>query len=283
MTLIAAFWCAGDHAVLCADSQETWGAYKTSVTKLKPQEIGRLYQLAYAGSGLADLVDGLGDALEEGLGRSRASSEVTLKKEIQKIFTEFYESSAVKAYALDPNDPNAAVSGVVCIRVAPLGAVFLFKFSKTIVLPVKDFVLRGIEEPIYHHIGQRLYRPNLLPLQARLLGLHLFTEAGLTSNQIGGPTRVVFATRSGMYADDRNTALYASTVTMVQRAMDDVLLACADTSAVSAADVKAQLRTLGRTIQELRAQHVKQLDNQSKKDLKSWGLTKRSAPRLPKP
>src|ERR1700694_1737646 len=69
MTLIAAFWCVGDQAVLCADSQETWGTYKTSVDKIIPQRIG-LYDVAYGGSGLADFVDGLGDALELGLVQS---------------------------------------------------------------------------------------------------------------------------------------------------------------------------------------------------------------------
>lgn len=38
MTLIATFWCAGNQAVLCADSEECSGEFKTSVTKIKPKE-----------------------------------------------------------------------------------------------------------------------------------------------------------------------------------------------------------------------------------------------------
>lgn len=257
VTLIAAFRCKGDGAVLCADSQESWGAYKTSVTKLQPQRIGDLYQLAYAGSGLGDLVDGLGDLLETRLAKSRASGPLSLQRELQKILVDFYKSPAVRNYPADPTDPNSYVSGVVCIRVMPLSKVFLFKFSKTIVLPVKDFVLRGMEEPIYQHIAQRLYRRDLLPLQARLLGLHLLTEAASTSNQIGPPMRVVAMLEVGVFADDRDAPAYVRAVANIQAAMDDLLLACADTHAVSDAEARKRLRIFSSTIIRLLKEHTK--------------------------
>jgi hypothetical protein len=253
MTLIAAFWCAEEQAVLCADSQETWGQYKTSVDKIMPQRIGR-YEVAYGGSGLADFVDGIGDALESGLERSRARDMRTLQKEIQTILTAFYASEPIKAYPVDWNDANTAVSGVICIRVIRSSSVFLFRFSKTVVLPVRDFVLRGIEEPIYQHIAKRLYRPTLNVLQAELLGIHLLTEAGSTSTQIGGETRVVFAMLHGMYAEERSEALklYEEGVANVERVMDDLFLECADTQTVSDARLRVRLKEFIRTIRKVR-------------------------------
>jgi len=271
MTLIAAFRC-GPYAVLCADSQETWGVYKVSVDKIVPQTVG-LYDLAYAGSGLGDFVDGLGDAIEAGLARSRATEERAIQHELQTILASFYSSDHVKSYPVDWNDANTAVSGVICIRVIRTSKVLLFRFSRTIVLPVKDFVLKGIEEPIYQHIVKRLYRPGLNLLQAEMLGLHLLTEAGSTSNQIGGLTRVVWAMDHGMWALEHEEALKleAEGIADVQRAMDDLFIACADVRTVSDATLKSRLRDFGRTIRALRKDRGMRIYRAYSAHLKKFG------------
>ena len=150
---------------------------------------------------------------------------------------------------------------MICIRVIQSSKVFLFKFSKTVVLPVKDFVLRGMEEPIYQHIARRLYRPDLNIQQAQLLGLHLFTEAGSTSTQIGGQTRVVWAMPHGMWALDQEHALRleAESIAEVQRAMDNLFIACADTRTLRDATVKTLLRDFIRTINALRKDSGKRI------------------------
>ena len=257
MTLIAGFWCAGDQAVLLADSCESWGSYKTSVTKITPQAIGDLYQVAYAGSGLSDLIDAFGEALELSLSESRASGPLSLQKVLAKTLVDFYDSPEIAAYPRDTTDPNSFVSGVVCIRVVPISKVFLFKFSRTVVLPVKDYVLRGMEEPIYSHIVKRLYRPGILPLQARLLGLHVMSEAASTSNQIDHPMRVVFAMTHGMFSDDSETDHYLQALSGVQRAMDDVLIACADTHAVKDHEVRQMLKLFGQRIVKARREFAR--------------------------
>jgi hypothetical protein len=90
MTLIAAFWCAGDQAVLCADSMESYGDTKTSVTKIRPREIAQgKYQFAYGGSGYGDLVDSLEEALEITLDGSAATDAKGLQAEIQKTLAQF--------------------------------------------------------------------------------------------------------------------------------------------------------------------------------------------------
>jgi len=114
------------------------------------------------------------------------------------------------------DSPNSYVSGVVCIRVVPTSTVFLFKCSKTIVLPVEDFVLRGMEEPIYVRIAKRLYHPGLLPLHAQLVGLRVLSEAESTSTIVDSPFTTVFAMTHGMFISDRNTDLYVKALANVQ-------------------------------------------------------------------
>jgi hypothetical protein len=256
VTLIAAFRCAGGQAVLCADSEESYGDYKTSVTKIRPHQLaGGLYQVAFGGSGLSDLVDGFGEKLEKVLDASQVRTESELRIEIETALVEFYESKAVLTYTRDLRDSDSYVSGVICIRVVPIEAVFLFKFSKTIVLPVKDYVLRGMEVPIYERIAKRLYHPDLLPLHAQLVGLRVLSEAELTSTAVDSAFTTVFAMTHGMFTSDCNTELYVRALANVQREMDDLLLACADTHAVSNAEAGVKLRAFHRTILELRRDH----------------------------
>jgi hypothetical protein len=269
MTLIAAFWCAGNQAVLCADSAECYGDYKTSVTKIQPQRLSKgLYQVAFGGSGVSDLVDGLGWQLESALDACQARTELELQQEIQKSVVQFYSSDAVKAYPCDLNDLNSYVSGVICIRVVPTETVFLFKFSKTIVLPVRDFVLRGWEGPIYDRIVKRLFRPLILPLHAQLVGLRTLSEAESTSTAVDSPFTTVFAMTHGMFTSNRSTDLYVQALANVQREMDDLLLICADTHAVPDAEARARLKAFQQTILVLRRDHQKLLDRDFKKDLR---------------
>ncbi len=269
MTLIAAFWCAGNQAVLCADSEECYGDLKTSVTKIKPQTLADgLYEVAFGGSGLADLVDALDEKLEKALNACQARTELELRSEIEKTIVRFYESDPVVAYPRDLNETNSYVSGVICIRVVPEKTVFLFRFSKTIVLSVKTFALRGFDIPIYASIVKRLYQPNILPLHAQLVGLRVLSEAQSTSTLVDGPFTTVFAMTHGMFASNRNTDLYLKVLANVQREMDDLLLACTDTHAVSDSEARMNLKAFQRTILELRRDHHKLLQRDFKKELR---------------
>lgn len=281
MTLIAAFWCAGDQAVLCADSEEHYGDLKTSVTKIKPQTLASgLYQVAFGGSGFGDLVDALDEKLEQALDMCQAFTEVELRTEIEKTIVKFYQSDPVANYPRDLNDPNSYVSGVICIRVVPEKNVFLFKFSKTIVLPVRTFVLRGLDIPIYASLAKRLYHPNLLPLHAQLVGLRVLSEAQSTSTLVDSPFTTVFAMKPAMFALDRNTDLYLKALANVQCELDGLLLSCADTHAVSDADARASLKAFQKTILELRRDHHRSLQREFEKEMRD---IKQSTSRKSKP
>lgn len=269
MTLIAAFRCAGNQAVLCADSEECYGDLKTSVTKINPQKLANgLYEVAFGGSGFGDLVDAMDEKLEQTLNACQVCSEKELRSEIQSAIVEFYKSDPIANYPRDLGDPNSYVSGVVCVRVVPEKSVFLFRFSKTIVLPVKTFVLRGLEIPVYASLAKRLYRPNILPLHAQLVGLRVLSEAQSTSTLVDSPFTTVFAMTHGMFASNRNTDLYLKALSNVQREMDDLLLTCADTYAVSQVEAKIRLSAFQRTIHELRREHHRELQRNFEKELR---------------
>lgn len=280
MTLIAAFWCLGEQAVICADSCESYGEYKTSVTKIGPQVLAKgKYQLAYAGSGLADLVDALGERLEQSFDKGAASGILSIQTHIQKVLTDFYDSPEVKSYPLDPADANSYVSGVICVRVVPLAKVFLYRFSKTIALPVKDFALRGFEAPIYHRIVKRLYQTPMLPLHAQLVGLRVLSEAASTSSYVDDPFTTVFAMTHNMFTHNRSTPTYVRMLTKVQQEMDDLLIYCADTHAVSDSHARKGLRIFNKMIFHLRHEHKRQLDQEFRKGISS----RRKPAKLPEP
>ena len=268
MTLIAAFWCLGDQAVLCADTCESYGDYKASVTKVQP--LGDMfkgkYQLAYAGSGLADLVDALGQKIEQSFEHGVASDWLSLQDHIQTVLVDFYESPVVKAYPLNPSDPNSQVSGVVCIRVIPAQKVFLFQFSGTIALPVSDFVLKGLEAPIYSRVVKRLYPTPLLPLHAQLVGLRVLSEAAATSSVVDSPFTTVFAMTHGMFEHSRNHDLYLKALAHADEVMNTTLLACVDTHAVSDKDARSSLKALTTAILKCRRDHKRALSRDSKRD-----------------
>lgn len=267
MTLIAAFWCLGDNAVLCADSCESYGEYKTSVTKLRPLGdpfLGK-YQLAYAGAGLADLVDALGEKIEQSFASGAASDWLSLQQHLQSVLSAFYASPTIKSYPLDPNDANSYVSGIVCVRVVPLQKVFLFKFSKTVVLPVRDFVLRGFEAPIYSRVVKRLYPTPLLPLHAQLVGLRVLSEAASTSTAVDAPFTTVFAMTHGMFESSRNHDLYLKALANTESAMNQALIACVDTHAVSDTQARDTLKELTCQILGFRREHKRALKIDFKK------------------
>lgn len=283
MTLIAAFRCAGNQAVLCADSQETHGDYKISVQKIQPRHIGPLYQVAYAASGYGDIVDALGEDLEQRLADCRASGSVSLRAALGKMLIAFYDQPTVKMYrdGFAPGDTNASPTGVICIRVEPQGDVFLFKFSATLVTPVDDFVLCGLDTPPYRNIAKRLYTPAILPLQARLLGLYVLAQASAESLHVGPPINVVFGMKSGMFPDDENNEIYLSAIVSAQQAADHLLLACADTHAVSAKELDARLKIFRKMIVDIRRSHAKELANHVREKLKRFKSTQ-SARKAPK-
>lgn len=268
MTLIAAFWCLGDQAVLCADSEESYGDYKTSVTKITP--LGDIfqgkYQLAYAGSGLADLVDALGEKIEQSFERGAASDWRSLQDHIQNVLVDFYDSPAIRAYPRHPNDANSTVSGIVCVRVIPTKSIFLFQFSGTIALPLKTFALKGVEGPIYSRLVQHLYPEPMLPLHAQLVGLRVLNEARTTSTAVDEPFTTVFAMTHGMFAFSRNHDLYLKALANTESAMRAALIACVDTHAVNDNEARKTLKALTNDILKFRREHKRALKIDFEKD-----------------
>src|SRR6266404_8245061 len=89
MTYIAAFRC-DRGIVLCADTQETRGDYKSYVEKISIIE-DRLYPLAIGGAGVADIIDGVTQEIIERITSARPATVRELKDLIRASVQEFYE------------------------------------------------------------------------------------------------------------------------------------------------------------------------------------------------
>ena len=110
------------------------------------------------------------------------------------------------------------------------------------------------------------------------------SEAASTSTYVDEPFTTVFAMTHGMFPSDRCTPMYVQTLIRVQQEMDDLLIACADTHAITDADARKRLKVFNRTILDLRKEHKKNLFQDFKQEMKGkgWKSPKRSAPQKSK-
>ena len=63
VTLIAAFPCRDNTALICADSQETQGDYRVTRQKIRPKQCGA-FDLMFGGSGRARVIDAFARRIE---------------------------------------------------------------------------------------------------------------------------------------------------------------------------------------------------------------------------
>jgi 20S proteasome alpha/beta subunit len=254
MTLIAAFRCS-EGVVLCADSQETVGDVRVAVNKVAPDDAGE-YQIAIAGSGNGDLIDGFAYALKldvqswpDGL------DEKVVYGNLQTLLQEYYEHQ-VAFYPVD--SPGDTLNHfLVCIKPKKKPVIFLWELRGTAVVPVADYTLLGVGASIYRHELKRLYKKKLSGLQAVLLGVHLFSLAKETSNYVGGQTDVIFVNHEGMWVHDPNDVreLERRMATFNEK-IAELVLACPDTS-IHRDEFKALLQSFEDQAIQLREQNFK--------------------------
>ncbi len=176
MTLIAAFRCEGG-VVLCADQQETVGGIRVAVNKIKPQDCGS-YQLAFAGSGNGDLIDGFADTLRLDVEQwPPRLGENVVRGNIRNVLLDFHENE-VRLYPANSSDDKLNHC-LVCIKPKDSPDVFLWELRGSVIVPIGDYALVGIGEAIYKHELRKLYRKKLHGLQAVLLGIHLLPNVRL--------------------------------------------------------------------------------------------------------
>ncbi len=202
MTLIAAFRCAEDSVVLCADSQETVdipdrGQYRVNVNKLNQRDAGA-YEVIVGGAGDGALVDGFADQFAESVRRWRGAPHRGALNNIRRFVRDYYRNDV----ALSRAHPDDKILGfVICLKHKATGSISLWRVVELHVQGVSDLALLGWEEPLYRREAERLYSLNgAMPAmpsfsEAILLGVHLFSIAKETSNYISGDTKVLVVRR----------------------------------------------------------------------------------------
>lgn len=233
MSLVMAIRC-GDSAVVLADSQETYGDYKTVVEKISPIRAGNLEIAFAAASNSADLVDSLTDLLARRLKGSVADSDDSVRADISAVLAAFHASDEFALYPAD--EPNKRIVGTFCVRLIAQRTVLLFRSAATTLTPIPTYSLMGFDHELYDVTAKRLFTPALKLAQAIWLGLHVFTLAKKTCTAIGGPIRVLVASPNRMILEPEGAvAQMEAWVDGCAVAMDRLLLAAPNPTCPTAA------------------------------------------------
>lgn len=254
MTLIAAFRCY-EGVVLCADQQETVGGIRVAVNKIKPQDCCN-YQLAFAGSGNGDLIDGFADALRLDVAQWPSQlDENTIRGNIRNLLLDFHENE-IALYPADIRSDNLNHC-LVCIKPKGSPDIFLWELRGSVIVPVNDYALLGHDVAIYKHEIKKLYRRKPHGLRAVLIGIHLFSLAKETSNYVGGPTDVIFVRDSGMWPEqEQRIRKLTEHMETFNRMTAELLLECADTVTVDEAFAN-RLNRFQEKVTELREEYIR--------------------------
>ncbi len=168
-----------------------------SVDKIEPQKLGS-YDAVIAGAGHADLVDGFAESLADQIETWEASlTESELKSKIRSVVLDYHRNEVAVCPAEDKD-----IEFVVCLkdRSEITANVYLWTIRTTAVKRVKKYAVIGWEEGIYRHDIDRHYKENEKTLFSMLVGIHVLLLAEKTSNNIGGPTKIVVAAPIGFRA-----------------------------------------------------------------------------------
>lgn len=228
MTLIAAFRCV-EGAILCADQQETVGGVRVAVNKLAPRDCGH-YQLAIAGSGDGDLIEGFSDSYARLIQTWPAGlDEATARHNTREFLLDFHANEI----ALYPSDSAGDKLNhfLVCIKPNDSTDLFLWELRGSVIVSVGDYTLMGVGAAIYKHEIKKLYRGMPRKLQAMLLGIHLFSLAKETSNYVGGQTDVISVSDTGMKQESaEDVAVLERRVAMFNERIAELVLLCPDST-----------------------------------------------------
>ena len=268
MTLITGIRSA-DAVVLCADSQETHGGFRTSVEKIVPQRVGR-YNVAFAASGCAGLVDALDGLIPQSLRRADLRSEEDAKQWLAKLLRRFYRTQV----SIVPGcDDDKRLAGLVCLQQDGHPA-WLLSFTDTSARIVQGVDVVGWYSSEHKALAQRLYQDDLPTQRAVLLALNVMSKAKAQTTYVGGPLRVVVASAKGMWVDHQDDIdLLERSVSETEKVLDQLRLACQDPS-VSEQAFQAAAAAYFAQLVALRRSHSQAL---AELDVNRWSNPQRLA------
>ncbi len=252
MTLIAGFK-SDEGYVLCADSQETVAIgtgkskaeYRVTCQKIVPERFGN-FELAIAGSGTGEVIDGFIQRLRDNMQGLQVSSLNSLKEYLQHELRDF-QRTEVAAY------PASArrFALIIAARSCDDNSCMMWFSNVARLTGIYTCKLIGHEDARYVDAMESLY-PNAGATIAQCILL------GLYPNYVGNPINVVVIKGSGSYLQDaeRVTRLQQR-VTLFHAQFDNIFLACADTG-LQPDIFKAKIKEFLETIATLRRDSVEE-------------------------
>jgi hypothetical protein len=249
VTLIAAFKCS-DGFLVCADSAEICGPWKTRVDKISPKVCGN-FQVAIAGSGLASVVDDCTLRLEDAISSLEPTALSDFAKTIHLELLDFRKNECTSS---ERQTLKFIISALAYKESARPFAVWTTVGSR--LNPVETFAIGGWETEVYNHTAERLYRPRMLISQAVFAALYLLRLARDTSPNIDEPMKLVSIRSEGMYpVSPEYTKKLSDRMEMFAKQIDNFMLFCPDTSITKSA-FERKLQEFEETIKVLREDYL---------------------------
>ncbi len=253
MTLIPAFACDGGF-VIHADSEENCGDFRRSVQKIIPQDMGRL-RVIVAGSGIGVLIDSFTAKLKERLDSDSAADIQDVKRLMERRLPNFYSTDVANYPCADAEKLHkfivaafSPVDGKFAVWAAPY----------TTLIPVTSYELAGVEDKIYDHFAQRLYRPDMTFPQAILAGLYLLTVAEATSSFVRAPYQVAVVSSAGIELEEAHKVkALTERLAAYQKHVDALFLQCSDVS-ICLPDFEDLVEDFKKTASALHREHLDQ-------------------------
>jgi hypothetical protein len=253
MTLIAGIRCR-DGIVLCADTQETEGDYRSPVQKIIPISIGG-HQIIIAGSGHAGLIESFIVQVNGAIAKQcDGLDNVGLREVIESVLVEFYRNDV----ALCPDPPDEKYLKFFIAASSPKVRQFNAWISENVRLrPLDKHELIGWDAPIYKLALRRLYGEKMSLSQAVLAAIYVLTVAKETSNYVGGALSLAIIRENGIWMEDeRYVQTLEDQLKIYESFTSSLLLACADTSIYSA-DLQTLIDAFSKVVRSL---HEKQIN-----------------------
>jgi hypothetical protein len=236
--------------VLCADTQETTGDYRTAVPKIVPKDAGN-FQIVVAGSGHGPLIESFIIKLGRRISDSPATTLTEFVVEAEQELQDFYgtdvrlcpdEEKTLKmligALSRETRDYDLWVQEGVRLR------------------PSHNPELLGWDENLYKAVDKRFHSDSMSVPQAILACLYVLGIAEETSNYVKGPFSVLVIDPSGFYvAEDEYIEDMAARLKTLERQTTKMFLDCADTT-IAIPDLEDSIDAFKRASLELHRKHI---------------------------
>lgn len=244
--------------VIHADSQDTAGAFRVQVDKIKCEKMGE-FSVLIAGAGCPS---SLVDAFPLRLGRRINEKVTTIAKfvsETEKELNRFYRHDI----PLCPDDDKNVIY-LIAVWHSKTRQYQAWVADNVVLQPIPDTipVLLGWDHRVYLGIAKHIYSRAMNTQQTLLAGIYLLTIAEETCSYIGGPIKIAVVNEGGIQLETEDYVRRTQDrLKAYENRANKVFLACADTT-VSLPALEDSINEFRQTALDL---HREQIDEVAKK------------------